>query len=87
MFNSDCTMGRLELFMCCASLLQQLVDLRGELSKLLRSDVQEQKSRLREAQSAAATKNDATAEIDSDVSDWLSDCADGDTIQKVEGCL
>lgn len=60
------------------------MELRAELSKLLRSDVEEHKSRIREAQSATA-RNPAvtTADVETDLSDWLSDIADADTIRKV----
>lgn len=66
------------------SLLQQLVELREELSKLLRSDVQEQTTRLREAQSETCPGSSADfAAMDSDLSNWLGDCVDTDAKQKV----
>lgn len=85
------------LFLC--SLLQQLVELRNDLSRLLTADVKEHKLRQQEAQSlrdrdvvdtgrrAAHLVNGglpAIHAVDADVSDWLNDCADADTIQKVE---
>jgi hypothetical protein len=66
--------------------LHELVELRAELSKLLRSDVDECKSRLRMAQleTSAAVEPATPVTIDTELREWLSDVADADTIQKVE---
>ena len=72
---------------CCgiSSLLHELVELRSDISKLLRSDVEEQKLRLGEAQSTSSSSHisPSTTDMESDLLDWLSDIADADTIQKV----
>lgn len=68
------------------------MDLRSDLSKLLQCDLKEQKLRVQEAQ--LNTEMDSRQEavdgslpiitaLDSDLSDWLSDCADTYTIHKV----
>lgn len=79
-----CFILKLFLCLCPSRLLHELVELRAELSKLLRSDIEDHKSRIREAQSATLRNPAvATADVESDLSDWLSDVADADTIQKV----
>lgn len=70
------------------SLLQQLVELRGNLSQLLRHDIKEQKLRLQETTESASKRHgsevvDGDVKVDSDLSDWLSDCVDRGTINKV----
>ena len=61
------------------------MELRSELSKLLQGEVNEQKLRLQSAATKVASdvENHALPVIDSDLSDWLNDCVDADSIQKV----
>lgn len=80
-------------FQLC-SLLQQLVDVRSDLSKLLAADLSDQKLQLQTRRQlnsdssfeAAAIVNGSLPTInalDADLYDWLNDCVDKDTIQKV----
>lgn len=65
-------------------LLEELVELRTELTKLLTHDVLEQKSRLQEAHSAnrvSPRKDDLP--LAPDLSDWLGDSIDSRTIEKI----
>ena len=76
------------------SLLQQLVDVRSDLSKLLAADLSDQKLQLQKRRqlSSDTTSQEAAMvngglptinALDTDLYDWLSDCVDEDTIQKV----
>ena len=79
------------------SLLQQLVDVRSDLSKLLAADLSDQKLQLQKRRqlSSDTTSQEAAMvngglptinALDADLYDWLSDCVDEDTIQKVCAC-
>ncbi len=72
-----------------SSLIQELVELRQDLSQLLKNDLLEQRLNLQEAETTVKTTESVDdnfvvfAVVDSDLSGWLSDCADDDTIKKV----
>lgn len=73
------------------------MEVRSDLSKLLTVDLRAQKLKLQEAQSATqvtSRKDDLVNgglpiinAVDADLSDWLDDCADTDTVQKVSYCV
>ena len=76
-------------FFILYSLLRQLVELRNDLNEVLQRNVDEQRLRLQEAQLNSSKKDEkmlvdgVVTPVDSDLSDWLGDCADVDTVRKV----
>lgn len=63
------------------------MDLRSDLSKLLEGELKEQKLSQREVGFETSTRVNGdipiVTAVDADISDWLGDCADVDTINKV----
>lgn len=68
------------------------MELRNDLSNVLRKDVEEQKLRIQNVKVSSSVRKGETELVDGDVAasrmdpdlaDWLGDCVDADTIEEV----